>query len=143
LQVVEFQEIQKDLFTMPDEYCLAHCISADARMGAGIAVEFRERFRLSTLQEMAIRRPLEIGKCYRVGRALNLVTKAKYWHKPSYESLTQALESMKGLCLQEGITKVAMPRIGCGLDRLQWGIVREIILEVFEDTDLEIVICVL
>jgi hypothetical protein len=50
---------------------------------------------------------------------------------------------MKGLCLQEGITKVAMPRIGCGLDRLQWGIVREIILEVFEDTDLEIVICVL
>ena len=31
-----------------------------------------------------------------------------------------------------------MPRIGCGLDRLRWKKVREIIKSIFQDTDLEI-----
>ena len=35
-----------------------------------------------------------------------------------------------------------MPRIGCGLDGLDWGIVKAIIKDVFEDTDIEILICV-
>ena len=39
------------------------------------------------------------------------------------------------------ITKLAMPKIGCGRDRLSWGEVYEIICEVFEDTDVTIVIC--
>ncbi|WP_201005116.1 macro domain-containing protein [Paenibacillus glycanilyticus] len=138
---MDFKEIKKDLFTMTEDYDLAHCISADAKMGAGIAVEFRKRFKLKSLQDMADKNPLQIGKCYRVGRALNLITKSKYWHKPSYESITQAVVSMKELCLAEGITKLAMPQIGCGLDKLQWGKVREIITEVFEDTEVEIIVC--
>ncbi|WP_435171849.1 hypothetical protein [Paenibacillus glycanilyticus] len=48
---------------------------------------------------------------------------------------------MKELCLAEGITKLAMPQIGCGLDKLQWGKVREIITEVFEHTEVEIIVC--
>ncbi|WP_243644230.1 hypothetical protein [Paenibacillus pinisoli] len=51
---MEFIEIKKDLFSMADEYFLAHCISSDAKMGAGIAVEFRKRFKLKSLQDMAI-----------------------------------------------------------------------------------------
>lgn len=78
-----------------------------------------------------------------MGRALNLVTKSKYWHKPTYESLTQAVVSMRVVCLEEGITALAMPQIGCGLDKLQWGRVREIIKDVFADTDMEIVVCTL
>ncbi len=35
-----------------------------------------------------------------------------------------------------------MPKIGCGLDRLQWGLVREIVEEVFEGVDAEILVCV-
>ncbi|PZM63810.1 macro domain-containing protein [Paenibacillus dendritiformis] len=140
---MEFTEIKKDLFTMDDAYCLAHCISSDAKMGAGIAVEFKKRFKLASLLETAKHSPLKIGTCYKVGRALNLVTKAKYWHKPTYESLTQAVVSMRVVCLEEGITVLAMPQIGCGLDKLQWGRVREIIKDVFADTDIEIVVCTL
>lgn len=138
---MEFKEIKKDLFTMTDDYYLAHCISADAKMGAGIAIEFKKRFKLKSLQDTANKNPLEIGRCYRVGRALNLITKPKYWHKPTYESFTQAVVSMKNLCLNDGITKLAMPQIGCGLDKLQWGKVSEIIREVFDDTEVEIVVC--
>lgn len=134
-------ELRKDLFTMPDEYFLAHCISADAKMGAGIAVLFRKKFRLSSLQERATRNELEVGNCYKVDRVLNLITKSKYWHKPTYESLTAAVRSMKEICVIESISKLAMPEIGCGLDKLQWGRVKEILKEEFKDIPIEITVC--
>lgn len=31
-----------------------------------------------------------------------------------------------------------MPRIGCGLDKLEWNKVKEMIKEIFEDTDIVI-----
>lgn len=33
-----------DLFSCPEDEALAHCISEDCRMGAGIAVRFRNMF---------------------------------------------------------------------------------------------------
>lgn len=134
-------EIQGDLFELAEEYQFAHCISADAKMGAGIAVHFTKQFDLTSLQEQAATEPLEIGTCYRVGRTLNLVTKAKYWHKPTYGTLTAALTSMKDVCLKSGITKVGMPQIGCGLDRLKWDKVKAIISQIFGETEIEIVVC--
>ena len=49
---------------------------------------------------------------------------------------------MKEDMVATGVKKIAMPKIGCGLDRLNWNIVRSIIKEVFEDTDIEILICI-
>lgn len=43
---INYQEIKKDLFTVDDKYYLAHCISSDCKLGAGIAVEFQKRFNL-------------------------------------------------------------------------------------------------
>ena len=34
---------------------------------------------------------------------------------------------MVGMCKEFNIKYLAMPKIGCGLDRLQWGKVKEII----------------
>lgn len=136
-----FQEREQDLFTVEEHYLLAHCISADAKMGAGIAVAFCQHFDLNSLREQASIKPLDVGSCYQVGRVLNLVTKPKYWQKPSYATLTAALVDMKNQCVQAGIDKIAMPRIGCGLDRLRWDKTRQIIQEVFEGTDIDILVC--
>lgn len=38
-------EEQGDLFELDTSYALAHCISLDCAMGAGIAVEFDKRFK--------------------------------------------------------------------------------------------------
>ena len=38
------KEEKRDLFTMPNDYALAHCISADFKLGAGIARKFDELF---------------------------------------------------------------------------------------------------
>ena len=41
---MKYSEERKDLFSVQDEYYLAHCISADFGMGKGIVVEFNKRY---------------------------------------------------------------------------------------------------
>ena len=48
---------------------------------------------------------------------------------------------MKTLCGEKGVRRVAMPVIGCGLDRLEWEKVSAIIREVFSDTGVEVLVC--
>lgn len=48
---------------------------------------------------------------------------------------------MKALCQSENIHKIAMPIIGCGLDRLEWDKVSRIIKDVFQEEDIEILVC--
>lgn len=138
---MKYNEIYQDLFTVDEDYFLAHCISSDAKMGAGIAVEFRKKFGLSSLQKEAKQTPLKIGSCVMVGRVLNLVTKKVYWNKPTYETFQNSIESMKKVVIDNGISKIAMPQIGAGLDRLSWAKNREIIQHVFKDTGIEILVC--
>ena len=143
-----YKEEVRDLFTVPEEYYLAHCISADFGMGKGIVLEFNKRFDMKrTLQS---KYPEYInawcynnwcGDCILEGRVLNLITKERYYHKPTYGSLMSALLVCRSECLYNNITKIAMPLIGCGLDRLQWDKVSEMIKSVFEDTDIEILVC--
>ena len=131
-----------DLFSVDEKYYFAHCISSDYAMGAGIAVAFQKKFRIrGVLMEL----PNEIRHgypdCIFTGnKVFNLITKKLYWNKPTYESLRLSLEEMKYLVEIEEIKYIAMPKIGCGLDRLQWGKVREIIEDIFKDVDVEILV---
>jgi O-acetyl-ADP-ribose deacetylase (regulator of RNase III) len=133
---------KRDLFTVPQGYYLAHCISADFALGAGIAKKFDEvynmRFKLFREYDMY---EYEGGDALLIDNVYNLVTKKKCYHKPTYESVREALEIMKDLMDFNSTTKLAMPRIASGLDRLNWDEVYDIICEVFEDTDVEILIC--
>lgn len=138
---MEYNEIYKDLFSVDKSYHLAHCISSDAKMGAGIAVEFRKKFNLGEFRKKAEKNPYEIGTCEKVDRVLNLITKKVYWGKPTYKTFTLAIKDMKKVMLENNIKKVAMPQIGAGLDKLSWGKNREIIKKIFEDTDIEILVC--
>ena len=132
----------KDLFTVPQGYYLAHCISADFALGAGIAKTFDNvynmRFKLFRDYDCY---EYEGGDALLVDNVFNLVTKDKCYHKPTYRSLRESLEVMKHIMELGAITKLAMPKIASGLDRLDWDEVYDIICEVFEDTDIEILIC--
>ena len=133
---------KKDLFTVPQGYYLAHCISADFALGAGIAKTFDEvynmRFKLFKDYD-----EYEYcgGDSIPVDNVFNLVTKKKCYHKPTYDSVREALECMREQMDMLYVTKLAMPKIASGLDRLNWDVVYDIICEVFEDTDVEILIC--
>ena len=143
-----YKEEKKDLFTVDKSYYLAHCISSDFGMGKGIVVEFNKRYKLKN--KLITKHPKYAsifkssklgGDCILEGRVLNLITKEKYYNKPTIITMRLALNKMKSICLNNNITKIAMPKIGCGLDKLQWGNVSDLIKDIFEDTDIEILVC--
>ena len=77
-----------------------------------------------------------------IDNVFNLVTKDKYWNKPTYSTLQGALEDMRNQIQVLQVKKLAMPCIGSGLDRLEWVKVRRMIKEIFNNVDIEIVVCI-
>lgn len=143
-----YKEEYRDLFSVQKDYYFAQCISADFGMGAGIAVQFNERFntkdRLTKIYPnylSAYKSSEELGDCILQDKVFNLITKERYWNKPTYVSITEALIKMRELCNLGSIKKVAMPTIGAGLDKLDWDKVSTLIKDVFKDTDIEILVC--
>ncbi len=141
-----YNEVRGDLFYVPQGYYLAHCISGDYALGAGIAKKFDEvynmRFKLH--KNYAIpdgEKYCHVGDALLVDNVFNLVTKERCFYKPTYDTLCDALIDMRDQCEQLDISKIAMPLIGCGLDQLEWGTVKNIIEDIFDAVDIEIMVC--
>nr|XP_046251669.1 ADP-ribose glycohydrolase OARD1 [Scatophagus argus] len=130
-----------NLFSCPEDEALAHCISEDCRMGAGIAVMFKQKFK--GVEELKEQKRVT-GQCAVLKRdkrfVYYLITKKKASQKPTYDSLRQSLEDMKSHCVLNGVTKISIPRIGCGLDRLQWDKVSVILEQVFKHANISITV---
>ncbi len=149
-------EKQMNLFAVSKDNYLVHCISSDFALGAGIAKEFRNRGTARQL-EMRYSKNWWIGHGYCLMTDIpgfkgvyNLVTKERYFNKPTYFTLEEALMNLKrelgypGVADENGAINIAMPYIGCGLDRLQWNEVKEVIYKVLGDIEnLNITVCYL
>lgn len=149
--MLNYEIVKKDLFTVDDKYSLVQCISADFAMGAGIAMQFNDRYdmkrRLTDKYGDWMTRwdnyPEERGVCIKEGKVFNLVTKKVYWQKPTYETMQRAIDSLCICAKNARVTELAMPMIGCGLDRLVWDKVSEIIQRRFMNEDFNILVCTL
>lgn len=144
-----FELIDCDLFDAPaSTYSLAHCVSSDFAMGAGIAKEFRRRFggheRIKRLHDQGVR----VGGVAVLNgiedsidrkNIYYLVTKQRYHDKPTYRSMREALQNLRIEIEKRREDKfLAIPKLGCGLDRLAWSKVRQMIQDVFHDCDITI-----
>lgn len=137
---MKYCEVQGDLFLCQAQ-AIAHCVSSDLAMSKGIALEFRNRFgRINELQQQrGVVRVLRHEAFYT--HIFYLVTKEKYWQKPTYESLHASLLELRRYIVTENIGSLAIPLLGCGLDRLDWSTVRVMIQNVFSEVDVEITVC--
>ena len=142
-------EVNGDLFSEPytkGEDIYVHCVSSDFALGAGIAKIFREKFPIfvERKQEMIRKFPkAKLSGLFSVASngyiIVNLVTKKNYWDKPTYETMETSLRSLRQYIMQRPhIKRVLMPRIGCGLDRLDWSRVRVMIENILEKVDVEV-----
>ena len=144
---MKYIEVKQDLFKAPPDYALVHCISSDFALGAGIAIQFQKRY--NTRNELRSRCPnykFHGGDCIGTSSkgtrvAFNLVTKKRFWNKPTYKDLEDSLYELLEMVELTGYKKLAMPKIGCGLDGLEWETVRGIIHSVFEWSNVEIMVC--
>lgn len=144
--------IKGDLFNASD-YALAHCVSADFALGAGIAKEFNRRFDMRRILKETADGDAYWGQLHGYSLPViahdsvnseqklvfNLVTKQKYWQKPTLKTLRNALENMKTQTDTFHIKAVSIPKIGCGLDRLKWDDVAALLQEIFGN-DVEITV---
>jgi O-acetyl-ADP-ribose deacetylase (regulator of RNase III) len=116
---------------------LAHCVAADLWMGRGIAVEFKRRF--GGQVELQGTRVGDVGVMTNHARFIYyLVTKQHSTGKPTMETIRASLVAMKHHAIAHHVSQISMPRIGCGLDRLDWALVKPLIIDVFDDTSIQI-----
>lgn len=144
---MEYREIEMDLFDLPAYFTLAHCIATDAIMGSGIAIEFSRRFpRMKViLQEdldFFVGDVVHYYDSYSDRTVLNLVTKSDSYGKPTRGSFNKTIVRLKEACRQLNVKHLGIPKIGSGKDRLSWKKSSQFIKEVFEDTDIEIIVCI-
>lgn len=141
---MNFTKIEADLFAQDHKYALAHCIAEDARMGAGIATQFVKRY--PTMRTDLHSQQPKTGQVIpftETGKPLviNMITKKRSSGKPTRQDFNTTVNALKVYMLQQGLTHLAIPLIGAGLDQLDWSESEEYIREVFKDTDIEIILC--
>ena len=150
---MDYTESKMNLFDSAGSYALVHCISSDFVMGAGIAKSFSEfRVKKELMENYPVNIWHENGYCLHTtagtmaekfpNGVYNLITKEHFYYKPTMTTLLQALEDLKNQCVEDGVCKLAMPTIGCGLDKLKWEEVAPMVRDVFKDTDIEISVAV-
>lgn len=136
-------EVYGDIFSSQfDGYKKAHCISSDLAMGAGIAKQFDRQYHIKEIlsKYIDLDEGLDYPHCFRVGNIYNIITKEKYYHKPSYDDFTKACELWKDLMIKDRVETVVVPELGCGLDKLKWNKVRDILTSIFANTSIIIIV---
>ncbi len=136
---MKFYEERRDLFTLGSEYKLVHCIAQDIKMGAGIAVPIAKKYKLHKLLKDKV---TKYPDCIYENGVFNLITKEHSSGKPDYVTLRASLSKMRDIIKDEKITHIGMPKIGCGLDKLDWRLVEGIIKDIFNKMDIEIRVCI-
>lgn len=143
-EAVPIQFVAGDLFANAYKaQAFAHGCNCQGSKGAGIALGFRERYP-DMYEQFRARckaepRQFNLGDAFlwkAQGRpwVFNLGTQERFWRaRASYEAIETALKRMRELADAEGVTSIAIPRIGVGYGGLSWKKVRAIVERVFAD----------
>ena len=152
-----FQHLTRDNYHHELDYkegpfaVYAHCIANDGKYGAGIAPIFIDKvFQSGNFVKMLLAENPWDGKgwCLFISHTegpygfkvfeANLITKKSTYGKPTYDTVREALQNLKLDMVESHCSILRMPKIGSGLDKLEWPKVSEIVQEVFGDTDINI-----
>eukprot|EP00102_Acyrthosiphon_pisum_P016860 XP_008187977.1 PREDICTED: uncharacterized protein LOC100166845 isoform X3 [Acyrthosiphon pisum] len=137
------EEIDEDIFKLSKEYSLAHCVAEDLQMDAGIAVDFKNIF--GGVGKL-VDQKLKIGDVGIVKRhdqyAFYLVTKKTSNGKPTMITMEKALISLLNKMKEYNLTKLGIPTIRCGLDKLDWSDTKSLINKIFSGSGIHITVCV-
>jgi hypothetical protein len=112
---------------------IAHCISADLHMGAGVArqiCQIRAYNRPNDWQKPGHMNQPRAGMLHTVlvttspednsSQVFNLISKQHYWNHGDYPSMERVLKALRGKMIDHKVPRLSIPKIGCGRDRLEW-----------------------
>ena len=141
-------EIKGDLLAS-DCDTIAHGCNCFNNMGAGIAYQIKVKYPSAWKADFFTTKIGDRNKLGTFTKAqckdkliYNLYAQYKYGHSEvylEYDKLEQALEAMKQDLIADNkyeTTKIGFPKLGCGLARGDWNVVKKIIEKIFQDKDI-------
>ena len=151
---MQFLEQTRDILNIPNDYALVHCICADFDLGVDAVTrqfnmyyDIKKKLSDTYPGYKAYYKAKNIeGDCLKINtynnrRVYNLVTRLDKSCNPAYWNLQMALLKLKEQIKEDNVTKITMPQLDCGVNKLDYLTVCSIIQTIFEDTDTEIVVC--
>lgn len=129
------RDLNADLLSMPVYYNIAHCIPADFTVYGATAQRINDVYDLVDLIKHDYMdwevRP-NVGDVNYLKNVFTLFATPKKYARPSMEDLRKCVANLAQECVDLGIMHLAMPRIGCGHNKLKWDEVKDMICEEFE-----------
>lgn len=128
------EEISGNVLNAPFYYKLAFCMNTDGKVRSFMTDFLNERFNFEKIF------CLENGQTYKGGTGrkvfvgindlLCLVTSNPH-EKATYNNLYESLYEMFWYCFSKNYSFIAMPKIGCGKNGLEWDKVKETIEDAY------------
>lgn len=138
---LEVFERSTDLFDVPAYYTIAFATSADGAMKGKLEQQINEYYPNFAGELSAYD---ELGYALYERNCFALIIKNKYYKKADFGNLISAVNDMAEIINEESITCLAIPKLGCGGNGLNWDEVGPCIIDILsENTCLnKLIICV-
>lgn len=119
-------------------------------MGAGLAQQIKSKYPqcFSAYRRACLARKVKVGLMHvwaDAGRengprmVINFPTKVHWKDDSKLEYVQLGLKALRASLVNHSIVSVAIPKLGCGLGKLDWNIVRSMIIQYLDDLpDVEI-----
>lgn len=139
-----YEECKVDLLSLPVYYHIAFAIPADLSLGSDTARRVNAYYNLlpkirelvdiyedecEDLEEGWIK----AGDTIATENVYVMFTTNKKYQRPTLDSIRSCVRKIAADCFENNIQYVAMPRIGCGHGHLDWEVVKEAILDEFDN----------
>lgn len=129
------RDLKEDLLDMPVYYNIAHCIPADLTAYGSTAHRINAVYDLVNLLKddyMGGGSFPDVGDVDYMKNVFTLFATSKKYARPSMEDLRKCVANLAKECVDLSVMYLAMPRIGCGHNKLNWNEVRNMICEEFK-----------
>jgi O-acetyl-ADP-ribose deacetylase (regulator of RNase III) len=130
VKVVTF--VKGDMFKSPAQV-LTNTVNCVGVMGAGVALEFKNRYPMmfDDYKAKCDRGEVQPGQPYLweddSAQILNFPTKRDWRNDSVFQDIEDGLKQLANSYAAMGIQSIAMPALGCGLGGLDWSDVRALI----------------
>jgi hypothetical protein len=136
-------ESNMDILSTTPKFSIAHCISADLKHNTDLSHKLTEKYgNMSFIFENSELIPGKIFTIDAPNRTIHyLITREKHNQPTSYLDIYDTLNNLKNAAIIEGHSYIALSAKNLINSELQWEIIKNMIFEIFNKTEINILVC--
>ena len=142
---MKMTEIEMNIMAAPQGYYLATAISRDKKFQVGLPALFEKNYKISKKMdrlESQLGEEIQVGDACLIDNVYLLVVKYSSYDEPIREALIDAISAMHDNMDALMVDKLAIPKLCCGKNGLEWDDVKSILESEFQNRDVDILVCV-